>query len=78
MPLFFEFSRTMSDNIPLNTQRACIADGELYNLDVFSFVQPPVFDTEASFNQLIMNVTRAMEDSGRLAFIQVWNFFLAY
>ena len=65
----------MSDNVPLYTQRACTvcADDELYNLDVFSYVQPPVFGTERSRNQVIVYVTRAM-DSGRLAFVQVWNF----
>lgn len=62
----------MSDNVPLYAQRTCTvcADGELYNLDVFSYVQPPVFGTEGSLNQLIMYVTRAIEDSGRVAFIQ--------
>lgn len=75
MPLFFEFLRKMSDNIPLNSQRACTVDGELYNLDVFSYVQPPVFGTEGSLNLLIMYVTRALENSDRLALIQVWNFF---
>ena len=69
----------MSDNIPLNTQQACTAceDGELYSLDVFSYVQPPVFGTEGLLNQLIMYVTRAIESSDRSAFIQVWNFFMA-
>ena len=69
----------MSDNVPLYTQRACTAcaDDEQYNLDLFSFVQPPVFGTKGSLNQLIMYVTRAI-DSGRLPFIQVWNFIMAY
>jgi len=70
----------MSDNIPVNTQRACRAcpEEELYNLDVFSFVQPPEFGTEESLNQLMVYVTSARENSGRLAFIQVWNFIMAY
>jgi len=69
----------MSDNVPLNTQRACraCAEGELYHLDMFSYVQQPVFGTEVSLNQLIMYVTSAKENPGRLAFVQVWNFIMA-
>ena len=70
----------MSDNIPLNTQRASRAcsEGELYILDVFSFVQLPRFGTEESLNQLIMSVTSSKGRSGRLAFIQVWNSIMAW
>ncbi|KAL9969795.1 hypothetical protein ACROYT_G022054 [Oculina patagonica] len=59
----------MSDNIPLDVQRA-YTDGEYYNLDLFSYVQPPVYGNSGSLNQLIMYITRALENSDRLAFMQ--------
>ncbi len=65
----------MSDNIPLDAQRAC-TDGEYYNLDLFSYVQPPVYGNSGSLNQLIMYITRALENSDRLAFMQVWKFLM--
>lgn len=69
----------MSDYIPLNSQRVCTAcaEGELYNMDVFSYVKPPVFGTEGSCNQLVIYITRAIEISGRLELIQVWSFTMA-
>ena len=69
----------MSDHIPLNSQQTCTAcaEGDLYNLDIVSYVRPPVFGTEGSLNQLVMYITRAIENPGRLAFIQVWSFNMA-
>jgi len=63
----------MSDNIPLNSQGLYTED-ELYNLDVFSYVRPPIFGTEGSLNQLVMDIMRTKENCWRLALIQVWSF----
>lgn len=61
----------MSDNIPLNTQRAC-TEGDYYVVDLFSNVQPPVYGNRGSLNQLIVYITSASENSSRLAFMQVY------
>ena len=68
----------MSDNIPLPIQQSTTArgDSEYYNVDVFSYVQPPEFGTRGSQNQLIVYITRTLENSSGLAFNQVWKWFM--
>lgn len=68
---FYYFFRKMSDNIPLSTQRSCTED-ERYVLDIFSYVQPARLGNSESLKQLILYITRALDNSKRKAFIQVW------
>ena len=60
----------MSDNVPLRTQRSCTED-EYYMIDVFSYARPATNGGTGSLHQLVMYITRAMEDYGRLDILQV-------
>ncbi|KAJ7382357.1 hypothetical protein OS493_035417 [Desmophyllum pertusum] len=62
----------MSDNIALQMQRACTAstEGDYYMMDMFSYAQPAVYGNRCSLNQVNVLITRALEDSGRSAFIK--------
>ncbi|KAJ7382363.1 hypothetical protein OS493_035423 [Desmophyllum pertusum] len=64
-----KFIRIMSDNITLQMQRAC-TEGDYYMMDMFSSVQPAVSGNRCSRNQVNLLITRALVDSGRLAFIK--------
>lgn len=59
----------MSDNVPLRTQRSCTED-EYYMIDVFSYARPATNGGTGSLKQLVMYITRALEDSGRLDLLQ--------
>ena len=60
----------MSDNVPLRTQQSCTED-QYYMIDVFSSTQPATNGGTGSLKQLVMYITRALEDSGRLDLLQV-------
>lgn len=53
----------MSDNVPLRIQESCV---DYYMVDVFSCVREATNVGTRLLHQLVMYVTRASEDSGRL------------
>lgn len=55
----------MSDNVPLRIQETCV-DDDYYMVDIFSYVRPETNGGTGLLHQLVMYVTRALEDSGRL------------
>ena len=58
----------MSDNVPLRIQESCI---DYYMVDVFSCVREATNVGTRLRHQLVMYVTRASEDSGRLNILRV-------
>lgn len=56
---------TMSDNVPLRDQASCV-DDDYYMIDVFSYVRPATNGKTGSLHQLVMYVTKALVNSGRL------------
>ena len=59
---------TMSDNVPLRIQESCV---DYYMVDVFSCVREATNVGTRLRHQLVMYVTRASKDSGRLNILQV-------
>ena len=59
---------TMSDNVPLRIQESCV---DYYMVDVFSCVREATNVGTRLRHQLVMYVTRASEDSGRLNILRV-------
>lgn len=59
----------MSDEIPLRTQKSCTED-EYYKIHVFSYARPATNGGTGSLKQLVLFVTKALEDSGQLDIIQ--------
>ncbi|RMX40226.1 hypothetical protein pdam_00014345 [Pocillopora damicornis] len=55
----------MSDNVFLRDQESCVKD-DYYMIDVFTYARPATNGETGSLHQLVMYVTRALEDSGRL------------
>ncbi|CAH3135205.1 unnamed protein product [Pocillopora meandrina] len=55
----------MSDNVPLRDQESCV-DDDYYMIDVFTYARPATNGETRSLHQLVMYITRALEDSGRL------------
>lgn len=55
----------MSDNVPLRNQESCV-DDDYYMIDVFTYARPATNGETGSLHQLVMYITRALEDSGRL------------
>ena len=60
----------MSDEIPLRTQQSCTGD-EYYKIHVFSYARPGTNGGTGSLKQLVLFITKALEDSGQLDIIQV-------
>ena len=60
----------MSDEIPLRTQQSCTED-EYYKIHVFSYARPATNGGTGSLKQLVLFITKALEDSGQLDLIQV-------
>lgn len=60
----------MSDEIPLRTQQSCTED-EYYKIHVFSYARPATNGGTGSLKQLVLFITKALEDSGQLDIIQV-------
>ena len=60
----------MSDDIPLRTQQLCTED-ENYRIRVFSYARPATNGGTRSRRQLVLFITRALEDSWRLDILQV-------
>ena len=60
----------MSDEIPLRTQQSCTED-ECYKIHVFSYARPATNGGTGSLKQLVLSITKALEDSGQLDIIQV-------
>lgn len=58
----------MSDNVPLRIQESCV---DYYMVDVFSCVREATNVGTRLRHQLVMYVTRASEDSGRLNILRV-------
>lgn len=58
---------TMSDNVPLRIQESCV---DYYMVDVFSCVREATNVGTRLRHQLVMYVTRASKDSGRLNILQ--------
>lgn len=59
----------MSDEIPLRTQQSCTED-EYYKIHVFSYARPATNGGTGSLKQLVLFITKALEDSGQLDIIQ--------
>lgn len=59
----------MSDEIPLRTQQSCTED-EYYKIHVFSYARPATNGGTGSLKQLVLSITKALEDSGQLDIIQ--------
>lgn len=59
----------MSDEIPLRTQQSCTED-EYYKIHVFSYARPAINGGTGSLKQLVLSITKALEDSGQLDIIQ--------
>ena len=59
---------TMSDNVPLRIQESCV---DYYMVDIFSCVREAKKVGSGLRHQLVMYVTRASEDSGRLNILRV-------
>ena len=60
----------MSDNVPLRDQASCV-DDDYYMIDVFSYVRPATNGKTGSLHQLVMYVTKALVNSGRLDILRV-------
>ena len=60
----------MSDNVPLRDQESCV-DDDYYMIDVFTYARPATNGETRSLHQLVMYITRALEDSGRLDILRV-------
>lgn len=59
----------MSDYIPLPTQQSC-TDDEYYRINVFSYARPTPIGGTGPLKQLVMFITRALEDSALLSMEQ--------
>ncbi|CAH3135200.1 unnamed protein product [Pocillopora meandrina] len=59
----------MSDDIPLRTQQLCTED-ENYRIRVFSYARPATNGGTGSRRQLVLFITRALEDSWWLDILQ--------
>ena len=60
----------MSDNVFLRDQESCVKD-DYYMIDVFTYARPATNGETGSLHQLVMYITRALEDSGRLDILRV-------
>ena len=60
----------MSDDVSLRDQESCVKD-DYYMIDVFTYARPATNGETGSLHQLVMYVTRALEDSGRLDILRV-------